>query len=265
MPSPIDGPCSPFATELDMCCLVSGGFDDPCLIDNQPVSQTVLDNSLLVASEILWAATGRQYGLCEVTVRPCYTKDCDACNIVVSTGFPWIPILENGEWTNISCLQNGCVCENLCSVALPYPVNEVTTVTVNGVEVLAESYRVDQFRNLVRTDGECWPRCQDDWSVTLTYGRAPTPLIVMATAALACELAKSCTPGTSCQLPKRMQSMTRQGVTVGFIDPMEFLGQGMTGIYLVDLAIRKANPKGLLKQASVYSPELANKWKREGT
>jgi hypothetical protein len=221
---------------------------------------------MMVASEILWAATGRQYGLCEVTVKPCLKSEflCEPASL--SVGFPWIPVFQNGVWTNKACVcDTGCVCETVSSVPLPYPVNAIVTVTVDGVEVLDENFRVDDFRYLVRTDGEAWPKCQEDWEVKLTYGREPTPLIKMATAALACELMKSCVPGATCALPKRMQSMTRQGVTVGFIDPMEFMSFGMTGIYIVDLAIKKANPKGLLKQASVYSPDYSNKWKRAGT
>lgn len=267
MPSPVNGPCMPFITELDICGLVSGGFPDPCLMDGQPVSQTVLDNAMQAASEILWAGTGRQYGLCEVTVNPCYKEECNFCDYAQSEGgFPWIPRLEDGAWTNVTCLcTDSCECSKRCVVPLPYPVNEIITVVVDGVEVLPDNYRIDDFRFLVRTDGLCWPKCQDDWYVTLTYGRPPTPLVVMATGALAAELIKSCTPGTQCDLPKRMQSFTRQGVTVGFIDPQQFFNYGLTGIYLVDLAIKSANPKGLQKQASVYSPDMANKWRRAGT
>lgn len=266
MPSPMNGPCSPFITELDVCCLVSGMTGDPCLTDGQPVSQTVIDNSLQVASEILWAGTGRQYGICDTIVNPCWRDDCNLCEYTEEVGYPWIPVLKDAVWTNVKCFcTDSCECTKRMAVSLPYPVNEVTTVTIDGVELLDTNYHVEDFRYLVRTDGEPWPKCQDNWSVTMSYGREPTALVKMATGALACELIKSCTPGASCELPKRMQSLTRQGVTVGFIDPQTFFEQGLTGIYIVDLALKSVNPNRLQKQASVYSPDMANKWRRAGT
>lgn len=266
MPSPINGPCTPFVEEIGLCCLVSGGFEDPCLTSGQPVSQTVIDTSLQAASEILWAATGRQFGVCEVTVSPCYKNPCDVCDYTITDiGYPWIPVLnENATWTNVSCLcTDSCECTKMCVVPLPYPVDAITEVTIDGDILDDTNYRVDDFRYLVRTDGICWPKCQGSWSVKLTYGRPVPTLVQMATAALACELIKSCV-GASCDLPKRMQSLTRQGVTVGFIDPMQF-GEGLTGIYIVDRAIKAYNPKSLIKNSSVYSPDLTNKWKRVGT
>jgi hypothetical protein len=55
--------------------------------------------------------------------------------------------------------------------------------------------------------------------------------------------------------------MTRQGVTVGFLDTMSFLEKGRTGIYIVDLAINTFNPRRLQKNASVYSIDSKPKWR----
>lgn len=287
MPGPASGPCEPYVTELELCCLVSGGYQDPCLTNGEPIPQTTVDLGLQAASELLWTMTGRQFGFCQVTIRPCRAS-CDPCgdgtgkyfdvtDFSYGSGFPWTPHYENGVWTNVKCeCSGGCSCTSICEIPLPYPVSGVSEVLIDGAVIDPTTYRVDDFRNLVRTgidedgNGLCWPKCQDltrpttepgTWSVTLTYGRPVPALVQQATASLACELIKSCA-GQPCALPQRMQSMTRQGITVGFLDPQTFFGEGLTGIYLVDLAIKAFNPHGLLKQASVYSPDYKNKWRR---
>lgn len=449
MSCPANGPCQPFATQLDLCCLVTGAFPDPCITDtNTPVAQEIIDNALEAASEVLWAATGRQYGTCTVKIRPCQQGGaCNPCpdggelpffgqgDFGYGSGFPWYPLHTEAGWINVrpcGCTSS-CGCDPLCEVQLPYPVCCIDEVKINGAVLGASQYRVDDFKRLVRlgpsttkllatdlveivptlfqlgdfrlsgaataftgpdqyglsgitdagqgfststfgtsasdldlsfdietdsfgalfdlaigtgqpnftvevlqggmtvsivgptitvgpwtdnqipgiiritshntptqlapphltsvftnastplivlsaswtdtTTGACWPTCQDltladteddTFSITVTYGRTPPTLVKMATATLACEFIKACV-GQPCQLPQRIQSISRQGVTVGFLDPMDFIQQGRTGIYLVDLAISKFNPKGLLKQASVYSPDLGKRWTRTDT
>jgi len=62
--------------------------------------------------------------------------------------------------------------------------------------------------------------------------------------------------GANCQLPRRMASLTRQGVTVTMLDPQTFFADGRTGLYLMDLAIRSLNPKMLARPSGVYSPDV---------
>ena len=210
MGCPINGPCEPFATQADLCCLgPTGMFPDPCLADGQAVDQELIDNALIAASELLWAETGRRFGVCEVTIRPC-SKTCSPCE-----GWPfdtssfyygfrpaYMPFLDGGVWTNISpcgCADD-CWCTAAEEIALPYPVCEVSEVLIDGSVLPATGYRVDDFNKLVRTDGGTWPRCQsaadlgepDTFGVTLTYGRPVPSLLKMATAELACQLLKAC-------------------------------------------------------------------------
>lgn len=296
MSCPQTGPCTPFITELDLCCLVSGGFPNECTVEGQPITQEKIDGAIQSASELLWAATGRKFGTCQVTIRPCQQGNgCDPCPDGGSLpfglggfsysfgGFPWYPQLSGGVWTNISCPScvGQCGCEKLCEIDLPYPVCCIIEVVEDGIILDETMYRVDDFRKLVRLDptpsvtgaAACWPTCQDlslpdteegTFSVTLTYGREVPFLVKQATAALACEFLKSCV-GAPCLLPQRISSLTRQGVTVGFLDTMAFLEKGRTGIYLVDLAIATFNPYRLLKQASVYSIDAHPKWRLTDT
>jgi hypothetical protein len=97
------------------------------------------------------------------------------------------------------------------------------------------------------------------WSVSLTYGREPPQIALDAAAELACEMIKA-RIGQACRLPQRMTSLTRQGVSMSFIDPMSFFKEGRTGIYLLDLAIRALNPRLLARAPGVYSPD-APSWR----
>lgn len=433
MPCPGEGPCTVWPLDLS-CCLVSGGFADPCLGDGTPVPQVIVDQMILAASQFMWRRTGMQFGCCQVTIRPTQNpNNCD-CNDDNWFGYPWMPVkLSSGEWTNVSCFcgQDPCGCPaEPCQIFLPYPVCSIDEVKVDGQIIGKSLYRVDDFRKLVLTPGvhdvrqqmcpatgpigaktagdvtvlgpgvdvftdgsgcgvtfptvpaaytinfaspktdlvfkfhvppgqigsmdffvaggdwsvesgdghffppgvqktpsgqgvtwtnpsdggtgadffitvhdsgnfgqiitnytsglsspdnlrleevswtapgagmDCWPKCNnlglsDDevgtMSVKLTYGRPIPELVLLGAQELACNLIKGCV-GKPCDLPRRVQSISRQGMNATFLDPMEFMKDGFTGIYLVDLAIRTYNPHGLYKKAAVYSPDSINKW-----
>lgn len=284
MACPQNGPCLPFVTQADLCCLSpSGTFPDPCLTDGQAVQQNIIDNAIMAASELLWAETGRRYGICEVTIRPCQ-KTCNPCpgfdffNIndfyFGFNGLPYTPFLEGGVWFNVppcGC-PDECWCSKAEEIPLPYPVCEIIEVQIDGSVIPASGYRVDEFKTLVRTDGGKWPRCQspadlgepNTFGVSLRYGRPVPALLQQATAELACQFIKACV-GAPCQLPQRLSTITRQGVTVGFIDPAEFFRDRRTGIYIVDLAIQTFNPHRLTRRPQVYSPDKGSRWRRTDT
>jgi hypothetical protein len=265
---PGTGPCGPWT--LSLACLDdTGDLADAC-VDGRPIPPGVLDGAVLSASQVLWALTGRQFSTCDVTLRPCRRGHgrsfADSAAFAEWFGWsgPW-PVLIDGQWFNWACGCTGaCSCQNLCEVDLPYPVCEVSGVTIDGVELDPSAWRVDDFRRLVRIDGSCWPH-QDmslelgdagTWSVDVTYGKAPPQLALDAAAELACEFLKA-RLGQTCRLPQRIVSLTRQGVTMSFIDPQTFLTEGRTGLYLTDLAVRTFNPKMLARPPAVYSPDVS--------
>lgn len=246
---------------------------DPCLFEGQPVPQPIIDNAKLAASQLMWSLTGRQFGCCTVTVRPCRKKCENPCGMWQG-GFPWIPVmLETGEWTNRSCDCQGdsCSCTKLSEVNLPTPVCSVSEVKIDGVVVDPTTYRVDNFQKLVRLGADVWPECNDltkpdtevgTWSVTLTYGKPVPPLVILGANEFACEIIKSCI-GQPCKLPQRLSSITRQGVSMTFLDDMSFLDKGLTGMYFVDLAARTYNPSRLYRRSIVTSPDSINQWRVE--
>lgn len=219
------------------------------------------------ASWILWAATGRQFGLCTVTVRPCGMKRCDD-GMADFVGYDWsngtwIPYIFNGTWFNCSC-PGTCCCDPRCQVRLMGPVNSVTEVTIGGIAVDPATYRVDDNHWLVRTAGECWPVCADmdtddgDNVFEVTYVRGtpvPNPLLI-AGSTLACEWAKACTGSAECRLSNRVTSIARQGINIEMMNPGDVLADGLTGLWEVDAIIQALNPHGRRQRARIWAPEL---------
>lgn len=226
------------------------------------------------ATGLVWALTGRQFGVCQVTVRPCGSR----CRTGGWETFPvqtdgaygtpaWggmTPYSWNGTWRNCAC-PGACSCDARCEVWLPGPVASVTDVYVDGVLLPDTAYRVDAGGILVRTDGDCWPECQDlDLSdpadagtFFVTYGRGrPVPLggdVVVGI--VACEFAKYCA-GAECRLPRQLTSLTRQGVEITVPDFSEAINAGLTGIPEVDAWIRAYNPARKAQRARVFSPDV---------
>src|SRR5687768_6363018 len=115
MPCPGEGPCEPWDLDLS-CCLVSGGFSDPCLGDGSPVPQVIVDQMILAASQFMWRKTGMQFGCCSPTIRPMCPNRCDNPCPDGGSGFPWTPVhLASGEWTNVTCpSKDNCACVEMC-------------------------------------------------------------------------------------------------------------------------------------------------------
>ena len=206
------------------------------------------------AVTFLWNWTGKVFGTCEVTVRPCrlgcnpnttYRGIAGSGSAMPTVGGLWEPALVGGSWMNLRC--GGCVtvcsCDAVASVRLPGPVVDIVEVRLAGEAMAPGSYRVDDRSLLVRDDGGRWPSCQDmgvpegeegTWSVTYTWG-IPVPAHgQLAAGTLACEMAKARTGDASCLLPQRMQTVVREGITVDVLDPFDGLDDGKTGIWLVD-------------------------------
>lgn len=217
------------------------------------------------ATSYLWRWTGRRYGVCPVTVRP-RRVDCAAATFRGGMPGGWTPVLVGGRWRNVACGSCGdrCGCDDgVSSIRLPGPVVEVTAVVIDGVALDPAAYRVDDHGVLVRQDGERWPACQDlalpageedTWTVSYTWG-IPVPVDgQLAAGLLACELAKAYQGADDCSLPQRVQTITREGVTVGFLDPFDGLNEGKTGVWTVDAWVASVTrPK---RPAQVFSPDL---------
>ncbi len=235
------GPCSPWATTADVCT--------PC----EDVNDGVMADALEMASELLYVLSGRQFsGVCSDTIRP--DRLC-------------------------RCSDQACRCNTVEELILPgLPVVSITSVKVDGVTLASSRYRIDNHRALVRladADGTNpgWPCCQrmdlastedETWEVAYTYGQAPPALGVRAAAKMACEIALACTGNSGCTLSSRVQSITRQGVTVA-IDSLDSIREDLTGLPEVDMFLNAYNPGKLRRQATIFSPDTVVRHRRTNT
>lgn len=249
-------------------------FTQQCCPDWAEVSPALQEQATEYAKTIVWAATGRQFGLCELTVRPCGRR-CANC----PSGWywdgqgTWTPYVWQGEWRNCWCGSGPgcCTCDPDCQVYLPGPVHSIVSVRIDGSALpitgsdgLRTYFVLDQ-QWLVRTDTTaCWPLCSDQnlasnspdaFEVTYLRGIEVPTALAQGTAELACQYAKACM-GLPCQLPMRVTSIARQGVTVNMVDISEILKNGLTGLWSLDQLILSYNPYGLKGRTRFYSPDL---------
>ena len=135
-------------------------------------------------------------------------------------------------------------------------------VTVKGEVVDPSAYQIQNNYLLVRTDHGCWPTCvdyskQDPPEFTVTYRRGePLPeALQVAAGTLAYEYALACVQDDRCRLPARLQSMSRQGVTVQVAIGTQYLDFGMTGLNEIDALVIVMNPYRATERPMVLSPD----------
>lgn len=235
----------------------------------------------------VWAATGRRFGACRRTVRPC-GKDCND-NFGWGSGYywadgVWFPYILDGVWRNCWCGRGpGCGCRPRDQVWLTPPVSGIIEVKFsNGVILDPATYRVDDWQWLVRqgpnlaetpisdvngglprhndydfpVGGSLAPTDNDHvWQVTYLWGLGVPSVLQRAAGELACEWAKNCV-GAACRLPQRVTSIARAGVTVSLVDVDQLLQNGLTGLTTVDSIIQRFNPGRLPSKMAIASPDL---------
>lgn len=233
---------------------------------------TPSDELILGASEILYALSGRQFpGICQETIRPCAGPSM----LPRSWPFPFYPTRVGGSWVNFGCgchVSYDCACGGVPQVDLGrHDVQDIQSINIDGVVLSPSSYRLDEGRYLVRTDGEQWPCCQDlskdigetgTWYIELDYGREPPTSGRLAVSKLACELQKACNNADDCTLPSYVQNVVRQGVS--FVIPTAILKDGQTGLFEVDVFLQTVNPQGIARRASAWSYGMKGRARRVG-
>lgn len=120
----------------------------------------------------------------------------------------------------------------------------VRSVVDNPVAVPVYDLTVEDDHSFI-ADGVIVHNCQnmkldpltDNDTFLVTYAQGvPVPAGgQLAAGVLACQMAKAACGNGTCELPQRIQTLTRQGVTVGFLDNFtEVYRSGATGLFLVD-------------------------------
>lgn len=249
---------------VDVC--YPDGADWACAYTEEELTEldpAVKERSEALAWSTLSALIGYRLALCPVVVRPCLAR----CNrqtweVAPVQGGTLQPFISGGEWFNAcGCRPADCSCTALCEVIMPTPVGGIESVWMDGAPLDPSAYRVDNSNRLIRTDGDCWPSCQDmtltsadEGSFVVHYypNLAPNDLLRYAAGVLATEFYKACT-GKNCRLPNGVTNVSRQGISMEISSGL-FPGGG-TGIREVDAVIRIYNPSGLTANARVLSPD----------
>jgi hypothetical protein len=253
-------PCPWTFTAGSQCCTSCSGWDT--------ASPSLQEEARVWASTFLWAATGRRFNECVVSVRPCGAEPCDdgSLNFYGQGWFNgiWVPYIWNGSWFNCRNCGDRCLCKPDSQIRLLGPVIDILEITLGADIIPADTYWVDDAHWLVRKKPDVWPECNGmntldgDDVLTVTYTRGdgiPSSLKSMAKR-LACEYVKSCNNDSTCQLSSYVQSVSRAGVDFTITPFSEILASGLTGIAIIDQTIRMFNPNGLHSRPRLYAPEL---------
>lgn len=243
--------CEPWCTDADLPCVQ---------YDDDPV---VVEDWIRFASEVLYLLSDSIYpGPCLTVVRPCARRR-------PGREPRWYGGQRRGGWGECSCNRSDrCGCWGLQEIDLGPDVQAITEVKLDGVVVDPAEYDVSGGRYLVayqRADGTqlLWPCCQrldlrstevDTFEVTFIRGLMPPIGGVKACAVLACELLKASRGDAECRLPKRVTSVTRQGVTVAVLDPLTMFGEGRTGLQEVDMWLASVALGASRREATVIVP-----------
>jgi hypothetical protein len=220
------GPCEPWCTWDEVEACVSSGL--LAALDTRAREETID-----IASEIVYNLDRRRYsGICSTTRSLCLS--CRTC---------W------PRWCS-------CAPADAIDLALT-PVWGAWDVVVDGVTLSPSQYAISARRYLSRTDGGSWPRGTDvrdasAFSVTWAHGRPVPPGGRRAVALFAAEIAKGCL-SMECEIPSRISSITREGVSYPVIDSLQMIAEGRTGVALTDLWI-VADLKGAKVKPGIFSP-----------
>lgn len=212
------------------------------------LTEATATDAVVLATRVLYAFTGERWpGEQSTTIRPVVHRSC---------GERW------AAWQPYTVLD------------LPgYPVRGITTVTIDGTALASSAWRLVDARYLVRIDGETWPQIADpvttgrwvddaSFTVAYTWGADPPPDARTAAASLACQLALAATPKMSNEgrLPKRLTTITRNGVSMAVLDPLTLFANDQTGLPEVDAWIAAVNRRP--SYAAVHVPGRRDRHRR---
>lgn len=215
------------------------GSRDKAFLDS--LDATIKARSEEFALELLYGWTGSKYGVCEHT-ETLRTRPADDCyQVPAHSPYP--------KWTS----PRGRTSRAVSELRLSGPIHRITSLSIDG-QAVPLSDLTSQGRRVWFLDGSVWA---PNATIEVTYERGipvPTGGQIVA-GVLALEIAKFLCGNSSCALPERVKSVTRQGVSLDMIalDTFEDLDEGKTGIWIVDawMASIRKKPRGY----SIGSPD----------
>lgn len=218
------------------------------------------EEAIKVASYLLWAMSGRKF-TGETTVTERYT-----CVLRNNRMGPSIktnsPVLFGGDVYNIPSGDYDEYSELTSDGLSPEsrirlrgrPVTRVHAIRNRTGAILDPSsyYLVDHSTIHIKP-GTAWTPCNTE--ITYSYG-TPVPVAgKMAARKLAIEFCRLWNGDEMCELPQRVTSVSRQGVSYTILDNQEFIDELRTGLYEIDLFLKVANPDNARRKSKVFSPD----------
>lgn len=212
------------------------------------------------ASNLLWAMSGRKY-MGETIVTERYTCILRNNRMGPSTKTN-SPILFGGNVYNIPSSDYDEYSELTADGMSPdsrvrlrgRPVTRIISMRNRTGTILDPSsyYLVDHSTIHIKA-GTPWTPCNVE--ITYAYG-IPVPTAgKMAARKLAIEFARLWSGDENCELPQRVTSVSRQGVSYTILDNQEFIDELRTGLYEIDLFLKVVNPDNARRKAKVFSPD----------
>lgn len=199
------------------------------------------------ASYIMWLLSGRRYGGTRTTTET-YCQNRYGGTWADTMG---APVLSQGEMYNL------CGSCGRCAHTIKLrgtPIINVTEVLLNGSAIALDEVEIIDRTQIAPLPTRCWGSCADV-TITYSYGAVPPIAGVHAATALANQYVWAMTDDDRCTLPQRVTSVSRQGVSWTLLDTQDFLEQGRTGIYSVDLFLKAVNPDKARMRPRVFSPD----------
>jgi hypothetical protein len=227
--------------------------DEQIAYDAAVVQQNAAEN---LAVQIMWSLSGRQFGLATHIVRPC-RLEYEFNRREMRSYYDLLWFHDGGYFSG------NCGCSGRCSLSghravhLPGPVHDITTVTLGGEVLDPSGYTVEN--NVLYRAGGRWPR-QDlskpldengTWSVTYRRGIELPQGVPQYTGILTKEILLALADNAKCRLPRRVETVSRQGVSYKAYDPTVLYANGKTGLAEVDLWLAAINPHALMAAPTV--------------
>jgi|PlaIllAssembly_1097288.scaffolds.fasta_scaffold28868_3 hypothetical protein len=215
-------------------------LDDP----DSPYAPAAIES----ASYILWMLSGRKFSGQHTTTETYFQPYSDE-----PLTQRIYPVLDNGQ------VRNVCgICGNGCLHFIPLrgqPIISIESLTIDDADVDLAEVVIYDYSAIAPADNGCWGSC-GNLEVSYTFGTIPPAAGTAAATELANQFIWAATDDERCSLPARVTSVSRQGVSWTLLDQQDFLEQGRTGIYLVDLFLRTVNPSKALMRSRVFSPDV---------
>ena len=216
------------------------------------------DEAIQVASNLLWAMSGRKYtGETIVTERyTCTLRNnrmgpSDRTNSPVLFGGD-VYNIPSGDYDEYSELTADGLSPDSRIRLRGRPVTQIISMrNKNGVVLDPSSYYLVDHSTVHVRAGTPWTPCNIE--ITYKYG-VPVPVAgKMAARKLAIEFARLWSGDEMCELPQRVTSVSRQGVSYTILDNQEFIDELRTGLYEIDLFLKVVNPDNARRKSKVFS------------